>query len=42
MFKTHRKIKTTIEPQMVIEGAGVQLRRPFGPSVELNDISKFC
>jgi quercetin 2,3-dioxygenase len=28
-----RKIKQIIEPQMVIEGAGVLLRRSFGPSV---------
>jgi quercetin 2,3-dioxygenase len=32
MFKSPRKIKTMIEPQMVIEGAGVRLRRSFGPS----------
>lgn len=29
-----RKIKQIIQPQMVIEGAGVRLRRSFGPSVE--------
>ena len=29
-----RKIKEIINPQMVIEGAGVRLRRSFGPSVE--------
>jgi redox-sensitive bicupin YhaK (pirin superfamily) len=27
-----RKVKQIIEPQMVIEGAGVRLRRSFGPS----------
>jgi redox-sensitive bicupin YhaK (pirin superfamily) len=27
-----RKVKQTIEPQYVIEGAGVRLRRSFGPS----------
>jgi len=29
---TPRQIKTLIEPQLVIEGAGVLLRRSFGPS----------
>lgn len=29
-----RKIKEVIQPQQVIEGAGVLLRRSFGPSVE--------
>jgi len=29
-----RKIKEIIQPQMVIEGAGVRLRRSFGPAVE--------
>lgn len=32
MFKSPRKIKQIIEPQMVIEGAGVRLLRSFGPS----------
>jgi len=31
---TPRKIKEIIQPQQVIEGAGVLLRRSFGPSVE--------
>jgi redox-sensitive bicupin YhaK (pirin superfamily) len=31
MRKTPRKIKQIIEPQMVIEGAGVRLLRSFGP-----------
>lgn len=32
MFNSPRKIKQIIEPQMVIEGAGVRLLRSFGPS----------
>jgi redox-sensitive bicupin YhaK (pirin superfamily) len=32
MADTLRKIKRVIEPQMVIEGAGVLLRRSFGPN----------
>jgi redox-sensitive bicupin YhaK (pirin superfamily) len=32
MSGSPRKIKEIIEPQMVIEGAGVRLRRSFGPS----------
>lgn len=32
MGETLRKIKQVIEPQMVIEGAGVLLRRSFGPN----------
>ena len=32
MATQSRKIKQIIEPQMVIEGAGVLLRRSFGPS----------
>ncbi|HVN54761.1 MAG TPA: pirin family protein [Anaerolineaceae bacterium] len=31
-MSTLRKVKQVIEPQMVIEGAGVRLRRSFGPS----------
>ncbi len=31
-MKTPRKIKEIIDPQMVIEGAGVQLMRSFGPN----------
>ena len=31
-MNTFRKVKQVIEPQMVIEGAGVRLRRSFGPS----------
>jgi redox-sensitive bicupin YhaK (pirin superfamily) len=34
MPKSSRKIKQIIEPQMVIEGAGVRLQRSFGPSRE--------
>ena len=34
MSGTPRKIKYIIEPQQVIEGAGVRLRRSFGPSHE--------
>ena len=30
--KTTRRVKQVIEPQYVIEGAGVLLRRSFGPS----------
>lgn len=33
MLTTTRKIKQIIEPQYVIEGAGVLLRRSFGPQV---------
>ncbi|MDL1899024.1 pirin family protein, partial [Anaerolineae bacterium CFX7] len=29
--KTFRQIQEIIEPQMVVEGAGVLLRRSFGP-----------
>ena len=32
MFKSPRTLKTIIEPQMVIEGAGVRLLRSFGPN----------
>lgn len=32
MFKSPRKIEKIIEPQMVIEGAGVRLLRSFGPN----------
>ena len=32
MNQTHRKIKRIIEPQYVIEGAGVLLQRSFGPA----------
>jgi redox-sensitive bicupin YhaK (pirin superfamily) len=32
MSKNPRKVKQIIEPQMVIEGAGVLLRRSFGPN----------
>lgn len=32
MPKTYRKVKQIIEPQYVIEGAGVLLRRSFGPN----------
>ena len=32
MQTSPRKIKTVIEPQFVIEGAGVLLRRSFGPN----------
>lgn len=32
MNKSSRKLKQIIEPQMVIEGAGVRLLRSFGPS----------
>ena len=35
-----RKIKQIIEPQLVIEGAGVLLRRSFGPS-RLNPFDPF-
>ena len=31
-MKTPRKVKQLIDPQMVMEGAGVRLRRSFGPS----------
>lgn len=34
MFNSPRKVKQKIAPQMVIEGAGVLLRRSFGPSRE--------
>ena len=34
MLRLPRKIKQIIEPQMVIEGAGVRLRRSFGPTRE--------
>jgi redox-sensitive bicupin YhaK (pirin superfamily) len=34
MFNYPRKILEIIQPQMVIEGAGVLLRRSFGPRVE--------
>jgi redox-sensitive bicupin YhaK (pirin superfamily) len=34
MINKPRKIKQIIEPQMVIEGAGVRLRRSFGPTRE--------
>ncbi len=34
MTQVHRSIGHIIEPQMVIEGAGVLLRRSFGPSRE--------
>ncbi|HBY09325.1 MAG TPA: hypothetical protein DEH22_16670, partial [Chloroflexi bacterium] len=34
MQVTARKVKYIIEPQMVIEGAGVRLLRSFGPSRE--------
>ena len=34
MLHSPRKIKQMIEPQMVIEGAGVRLLRSFGPSRE--------
>jgi redox-sensitive bicupin YhaK (pirin superfamily) len=34
MSEAAREIKQLIEPQMVIEGAGVRLRRSFGPSRE--------
>jgi hypothetical protein len=33
MTKTYRRINQIIEPQYVIEGAGVLLRRSFGPDV---------
>jgi redox-sensitive bicupin YhaK (pirin superfamily) len=32
MSSTYRKVTEIIEPQMVIEGAGVRLRRSFGPN----------
>jgi len=32
MFQTPRKIKQVIQPQTVIEGAGVRLMRSFGPN----------
>lgn len=32
MAESYRKVKQIIEPQLVIEGAGVLLRRSFGPS----------
>ena len=32
MSETYRKVKEIIEPQYVIEGAGVLLRRSFGPN----------
>ena len=32
MQTSPRKIKTVIDPQFVIEGAGVLLRRSFGPN----------
>ena len=32
MNLTNRKVKQVIEPQLVIEGAGVLLRRSFGPN----------
>jgi redox-sensitive bicupin YhaK (pirin superfamily) len=34
MTKIPRKVKWIVEPQSVIEGAGVRLRRSFGPSRE--------
>jgi redox-sensitive bicupin YhaK (pirin superfamily) len=34
MLNSPRKIKQIIDPQMVIEGEGVRLRRSFGPSRE--------
>ena len=34
MTTTIRKIKEIIDPQYVMEGAGVRLRRSFGPSRE--------
>ena len=34
MLRSPRKIKQMIEPQMVMEGAGVRLLRSFGPSRE--------